>query len=301
MIGFNLKQLEAFAAVVESKSFTAAAEKLYLAQSTVSSHIQSLEEELGIVLLNRESKKTVQLTEEGNRVYKYAKKILSDCAALQDDVDRGYGNELLIGASSLPSQKIVPDLVSAFIRKYKQYCCTIQDGDSEEIHRKILNGQVEVGFVGSSDNRQMLYYEKVAEDHLVLATPNNMHFRELKEKNVYGSELLGEPVIVREAGSATQKIVDNYLSERCDNKKQLHVVSRVSNLDAMRDMIIKGVGVAILSESTVWSQVQSGQMLCFELEEIPVKRNIYLAYRKNAVFSDQAKLFIDFVQEEISK
>ena len=83
----NLKQLEAFCAVVERGSFTAAAEALYLAQSTVSGHILALEKDIGVPLLVRSGKRRITLTEEGRRVYDHAHTILQSCNELSRELE----------------------------------------------------------------------------------------------------------------------------------------------------------------------------------------------------------------------
>lgn len=296
MLPFTLKQLEAFAAVVETQSFSAAAEKLYLTQSTVSSHVRLLEEALGVGLLSRESKRTVKLTPEGARIYNYAKTILEDCGKLSADFDAEGRADILLASSSLPAQRLVPGLVAAFMKAYPGYTCVIRDGDSEEVQQMLLDGEAEIGFTGSSDYRSALRYEKLAEDRLILAAPNTPYYRSLKEQGLYGRDLLNEPVITRETGSATQKLADNYLSS-LPEPVSLKVVARVSSLDTMRDMLLRGAGTAILSEGSVHGQIEAGTLLAFELEPEPVKRNIYLACRKKGLMSRGAAAFLRFVTE----
>lgn len=297
MLPFNLKQLEAFAAVVETESFSAAAEKLYLTQSTVSVHIKLLEEALGVTLLSREAKRPLRLTPDGQRIYGYARTILEDCARLSSDFDREQRTDILIGASSLPSQRLVPELIASFLRTCPGYTCVVTDGDSEQVQRLLLSGEAEIGFVGSSDYRSALHYEKLAEDRLILATPNTPYYREKQAQGLYGRDLLNEPMITRETGSATQKLADNYLSS-LKTPVSLKVVARIGSMDVMRDMIAKGVGAAVLSEGSVWAQLQTGGMLKFELEPVPVVRNIYLAYRKKGLMSKGAAAFIRFTESQ---
>lgn len=301
MIHINLKQLEVFAAVVEQGSFTAAAEHLYLAQSTVSNHIQSLEEELKTVLLRRESKKQVLLTPEGQRVYQHAKEILDKCRALEEDICGDYERELVLGASTLPSQNIIPLLVSGFINVCPDCTCVIKNGDSEQVHQMLLDGAIQIGFVGAADNRQALVYERITEDHLVMVTPNTPYYAALKEAGAYGRDLLDEPMILREQGSSTQKVTDNYLSSIDMEAEKPHVVARVSSLNVLRDMVAKGAGVSILSGATVQTQVAAGELLQFELDKMPVTRQIYMVYRKKAPLSNCAKKFIAFAKETLQK
>ena len=113
----NLKQLEAFCAVVERGSFTAAAEALYLAQSTVSGHILALEKDIGVPLLVRSGKRRITLTEEGRRVYDHAHTILQSCAELSRELEEQTSREVSLAASSIPMQYILPQLISEFHRE----------------------------------------------------------------------------------------------------------------------------------------------------------------------------------------
>ena len=84
MNDFSLKQLEVFVTVAELNSFTLAAERLYLTQSTVSSHIQLMEQALGVSLFVRGTRRQIHLTPEGERIYLSVKKILADCQNLKE-------------------------------------------------------------------------------------------------------------------------------------------------------------------------------------------------------------------------
>ena len=108
----NLKQLEAFCAVVERGSFTAAAEALYLAQSTVSGHILSLEKDIGVPLLVRSGKRRIALTEEGRRVYDHAHTILQSCTELSRELEEQTSREVSLAASSIPIKYIVTQIIS---------------------------------------------------------------------------------------------------------------------------------------------------------------------------------------------
>ena len=209
----NLRQLEIFSAVVDAGSFTAAAEKLYLAQSTVSDNVRALEELLHLKLFHRESKRRLTLTLEGKRVYRYAQDILGRCSALLLDVAVDSALELTLGASTVPAQSLLPGYMARFARENPACRCTLLCGDSAAVQQMLLNGDIHLGFVGSADDRQDLIYEPIAEDRLVLITPNTPRFAALKTQGVLGRELFREPFLFRERGSGTQKVIDNYLSE----------------------------------------------------------------------------------------
>ena len=130
----NLRQLEIFSAVVDAGSFTAAAEKLYLAQSTVSDNVRALEELLHLKLFHRESKRRLTLTLEGKRLYRYAQDILGRCSALLLDVAVDSALELTLGASTVPAQSLLPGYMARFARENPACRCTLLCGDLSLIH-----------------------------------------------------------------------------------------------------------------------------------------------------------------------
>jgi len=294
MLKINLKQLEVLVAVVEQGGFAKAADSLFLAQSTVSSHILALEEEFNVTLFHRESKKNIRLTANGKKVYQHAKAIIAKCVTLEKEMSGAAAKELFIGASTLPSQNIIPDLVSGFIDAYPDCTCVIKNGDSQEIHQMLLEGSIQIGFVGAAKKYQSLKYEPVTEDHLVMITPNTPHYAKLKAEGTYGRDMLNENLIIREQGSGTGKLAENFLNSINVDMKKLHVVARVASLAVIRDMVARGVGVSILSSSSVSEQVAKGELLQFELDRKPVKRRIYMVYKKAVPLSEHVQNFINF-------
>ena len=116
----NLKQLEAFVRVAETKSFSLTAKQLYLTQPTVSAHIASLEKELNTCLLVRNTK-GVALSEEGKELYAYAEQILELERKIKErfGLNRaGGGSVLRVAASTVPAQYLLPDIMAAFRKKY---------------------------------------------------------------------------------------------------------------------------------------------------------------------------------------
>lgn len=296
-MNISLKQLEIFVTIVECGNFTEAGRRLYLAQSTVSSHISALEDALRISLFRRESKRSIELTADGKRVYEYAKDVVTKCAALESATVGAVKRDLLIGSSSAPAKSFLPRQIVRFNREYPACCCIVRGGNSERIQQMVLDGDVQIGFVGSTDNRQSLVYERVAEDRLVLITPNTARFAKLKAQGVLGRDLLEEPMVFRDQGSGTQKMIDNYLSSREVDAKTLQVRQYVSDPEMLRELVALGAGVSIVSALSVEEQVRAGKLLAFELEETPICRHIYMVYRRKGALSELARAFIEQIRK----
>ena len=298
-MNISLKQLEIFVTIAECGNFTEAGRRLYLAQSTVSSHISALETALRVPLFQRESRRNVELTAEGKRIYEYARDVVSKCAALESSIAVETRRELVIGASTAPAKGLLPQQVLQFTKENPACCCVIRGGDSEQIQQMVLDGDVQIGFVGSTDNRQSLTYERVAEDRLVLITPNTPRFQALKARDMLGRDLLNEPLVFRDQGSGTQKMIDNYLSQREVAAARLNVRHYTSDPELLRELVALGAGVSIVSALSVADDVQAGKLLTFDLEETPVFRHIYMVYRKKGTLSELERAFLQQIRRTV--
>lgn len=296
MGNINLKQLEIFAAVVECGSFTEAANQLYMAQSTVSSHIPRPGGDSAGPAVHRGAKKNGALTDDGKRVYQLAKDVLQKCRDLETGMVEEKGSELRLGASTAPGCQLVPSYVAAFYRRRPDCCVSLKHGDSGGIQEMLLEREIQLGFVGSADNRQDLSYECIAKDRLVLIAPCQERYAAMRAEGRLGRELLTEPLLSREYGSGTQEMVDNYLTGAQLPAGGVRVAAYVSNPVTLQKLVAEGMGVAIVSYLTVQERVAAGEVLAFELEERPVERNIYIAWRTRGELSKAAKEFLAFVR-----
>lgn len=296
MLKINLKQLEAFVATAEFSSFTKAADVMYLTQSTVSSHISALENTLGVRLIQRSARQRVTLTKEGELVYREAKDILDRCQTLQDLKNHDRQNQLVIGASSVPGQCLMPELMADFLALYPD-CHYVQlRGDSIRIHQYLAQGKANLGFVGIATNPKEYHYHPVAEDRLVLITANKEPYQTLHRQGTSGLELLNMPMILREENSGTRQEMERYLLRNQISPEDLNIVAQIDNPEAIRSSVSRGLGVSIMSVLAAREYLLSQRLLSFELGDQGAFRKIYLCWRKDALLTPAEQKFLEFVQ-----
>lgn len=296
MLNINLKQLEAFVATAEYSSFTKAAEELFLTQSTVSSHISALEKTLGIRLIQRSARQRVTLTKEGETVYRDAREILERCQSLQDLKKQDDQKQLIIGASSVPGQCLMPEIMADYLAHCPD-CHYVQlRGDSIRIHQYLSQGKARLGFVGVASNPKEYHYHPIAEDRLVLITANKEPYQTLHRQGISGLELLSMPMILREENSGTRQEMERYLMDRNISPDGLNVIAQIDNPEAIRSSVSRGLGVSIMSVLAAREYLMSGRLLSFELGDQGAYRNIYLAWRKDAILNDAEQAFLKFVR-----
>ena len=293
----NLKQLESFALIIESRSFSQAAKKLFLTQPTISSHISLLEKELNTQLLIRTTK-DVHPTEDGKKLYTYAKQILN----LQDTVFQEFNvrseesNLLTLGASSIPEQYILPEVLPKYIRKNK--CeLKIRQGDSSEVIDKIINKEVEVGLVGTEIENSSLIFEPFYKDKLVIITPVNEKYLNMKEEGFHINDLLKEPIIMREEGSGTRKEIREFMKAHNFEINNLNVIATLNSIEAIKKSVQNNMGISIISNLAVDDFVKDNKVLAFEFEEMNMYRNLYIVRNKEMYMSKCALKFIKFIRE----
>ena len=203
----NLKQLEAFVKVAETKSFSEAAKQLFLTQPTISAHVSALEKELNTCFLIRNTR-GVELSESGKELYAYAVQMLEIEKTIKGRFGKEIkpeGNVLRIGASTVPAQYILPNVMSTFHAEYPGEKLKLFETDSEGVIDMILSHHIDIGFTGTVIEKGNCKYLPFYEDELVVLTPSNEKFVEkLCGGQILADWIMDEPVILREEGSGTR-------------------------------------------------------------------------------------------------
>ena len=298
MLNITLKQLEVFVAVADCNSFTLAAESLYMTQSTVSVHIASLESTLGTPVFERINKKRISLTPVGRTIYGYAKEVIRNCSDIELLANQKEPEKLRIGASTVPSQCWLPTVMSEFIGECGNCAFVLRKGDSLQVHEMIRQRTVRVGFVGTALDKINMIYTPVMQDRIVLITPNNRHFKEMKERGACADDLLGEPMIMREPESGTRKEFAEYLSSSGIPFENIDQVAEIDQPAAIIESVSMEVGVSPISEQIAAQAVKEGKVLAFPFKTDLV-RSIYMVTEKEFEASVPEKNFVKFVMKRL--
>lgn len=294
----DFKQLEAFAYVVRLKSFSRAAEQIYLTQPTISNHISTLEKELDTKLLERGSK-MVYPTPSGKILYDYAERMLN----LREDAIcavRRYNKELKgslsICASTVPSQYVLPKVLTDFREEYPNVVFQIARQDSGQVVDTILNRNAVLGFTGTANEDKDIAFEAFTNDRLVIITPNNEKYRAMDNHNFDVNLLRHEPIVLREEGSGTRKEMEHFLQQLNIGMAELNVVAQFDDPDSIKHAVSRGLGISIISKAAVEDYVSFNQLLTFELENVVMDRKLYMVYRKGGTMPFIGEVFMNYVR-----
>ncbi len=295
----NLKQLEAFVRVSERKSFSKAARELFLTQPTISAHISSLEKELDVRLFVRNTKE-VDLSEEGKKLYGYARQIVELEYKIEDLFSGEKGHEqkcITIAASTVPAQYLLPQILARFNEKYPKEQFKISEMDSAQVIEQVLNRTIDVGFTGTVLEKKRCVYIPFYEDELIIITPNNEKFRKLKKENEKTTWIEEEPLIMREEGSGTRKEAEKQLKKSGIDISTLNVVASIENQETIKRSVENGMGVSVISRLAAQKEIEAGELLDFALPLGDRVRNINIVYNKDIRLSGMTERFIRVVRE----
>ena len=294
----NLKQLEAFVRVAETKNFSTAAKMLFLTQPTVSAHISSLERELNTCLLVRNTK-GVALSEAGKELYAYAEQMLELEQKIRERfglTGRQSGSVLRIAASTIPAQYLLPDIMARFRKEYPEEQLKLFETDSSGVVDMILSHKADVGFTGTVLEKVSCTYISFYQDELVILTPAAGKYRARKDADI-ASWILEEPVILREEGSGTRKEALRLLAQTGIDITKLNVAAMMENQETIKRSVGSGMGISILSKLAAREEINSGKLLAFPLGETGGKRNINVVYDAGYPSLPAADRFIKTVKQ----
>ena len=295
----NLKQLEAFVMIANNKSFSLTAQKLYLTQPTVSAYISKLEYELGEKLFYRTTKE-VTLTEAGKKIYIYAKDII-ELAEKIENAFKGSSEEgtrrMVISASSIPGTYLLPGILAEFSRTYPNVEMRVQESDSVCVMNDIREHRADLGFVGTATKDREISFMPFCKDELVLITPNNDRYRELKEKKLNLAWIEQEPWIMREDGSGTYKETLHVFEEMGIHSDQLHILARFNNTGAILLSVAQGSGISIVSRLAAQAAVERGDVLDHPLGANGSYRWISIATSSTTPLTDTSGDMIKLVKK----
>ena len=277
VLPFTLQQLRIFKAIASEKSFTQAAEILFVSQPSISKQIKTLENRLGILLLNRNGNK-ISLTEAGNVFLQYSERILAlceeSCRALNDLKDGERGN-LTVGASQTIGAYLMPRVLSLFAQSYPQINLNIQVDSTRIIANKVVERIIDIAVVGGDipvNLKKNLEIEDFVEDELILIIPKSHPFA--RKKQIIKEDLYHLNFITLNSNSTIHKFIDNILIQNNIQTKQFNVIMELNSIEAIKTAVSLGLGAAFVSSSAIEKEIELKTVEIIAIENIKITRTL---------------------------
>jgi DNA-binding transcriptional LysR family regulator len=295
----DTRQLAAFCAVVERKSFSQAAERLGVTQPAVSLQIRSLEQRLGRQLLDRSGRR-VEPTEAGLRLYASAQRLLaleeSLLEELSEDDEGALTGTLELGASTGPGGTVVPLLLSEFQELHPELRVRLIVSDTQTVVDRVADRELELGIVGAGRRHRGVTFEPFFGDEVVLAVPAGHRFA---GKTVTLEQLRDEPLIVMQEGAGVRQVIEDELRKAGTRLRDLDVRLELGLQESVRSAVLAGHGVTFISRLAVESDLARGLLAIARVRGLDPVREIFLARATGRSETRGARAFLAFARERV--
>lgn len=295
----DTRQLAAFCAVVERKSFSQAAERLGVTQPAVSLQIRSLEQRLGRQLLDRSGRR-VEPTEAGRRLYASAQRLLALEESLFEELTAGdegaITGTLELGASTGPGGTVVPLLLCEFQELHPDVRVRLTVSDTQTLVDRVAERQLELGIVGAGRRHRGVAFEPFFRDEVVLAVPAKHKFA---GKTISLDQLKSEPLIVMQEGAGVRQVLEDELRSAGMRLRDLDVSLELGLQESVRSAVLGGHGIAFISRLAIESDLEAGSVATARVRGLDPVREIYLARAAGRSETRAARAFVTFARERL--
>ncbi len=285
----ELRQLEVFCKVVELKSFSRAAEAVFLTQPTISQHVSALEKYFETKLLDRLGRE-IKPTHAGTLLYDFARQIIALRETACQELNRFLGKQaghVHIGASTIPGEYILPRIIGSFKEKFPGTTITLTISDTRQIVEQLLQGKIELGVVGAQIKHADVTYSPLVEDRVVLVV--GKHHPLWKRNIIQLAELMDVAVIQREDGSGTRISAEKALSAKGIDPRRLQVIAEMGSTESVKQCVLTGIGASFLSERAIKKEQQMGLLRAVPIQGLEIKRSFFIIIHKKRTLSPLGK------------
>ena len=289
----TLRYLKIFLAVADQESITKAAEKLYIAQPSVSIAIKELEAYYGVRLFERFNRR-IQITEEGRRFESYARYIVQ----LFDELERSLKNTdetgiLRVGASTTVGTCYIARYIEMFQQHSPNITVKVRIAPSDVIEQMLLDNNLDLAVTEGFSHSQYIFTQKITEDRLIPICAPNHPFAEMNHP-VSLEEFMKQPLLLREKRSGSRELFENALAlQGCS----VQPIWESDSAEAILQGVHKNLGVSVLPQKLVEQQIAVGYVAPFFVGGLQINHMIHIVYHKNKYMSNAMKSFIEVVKK----
>ncbi|WP_461390020.1 selenium metabolism-associated LysR family transcriptional regulator [Desulfosporosinus fructosivorans] len=294
-IVLDSNQLKIFCMVTRLQSFSKAAKKLHMSQPAVSTHVKNLEEYYQGQLFDR-TPQGVTLTKAGEVFHTYALRLLEVQDEMEQQLETVFkheNNQIVIGASTTIGNVSLPCSIYLFKEQYPEVELCLNIANAEEVLNMVMAEEVDIGVVEGDTESSSLKSLHVTSDELVLIVPP----QHPAEGVITVQDFLKHPLIMREAGSGTRKILATALARHGYSVNQLNVITEMKNTYAIKSAVEAGLGGSVMPLLAVRKEAYTGTLKVLRIIDMDMPLIFNIVYPNNRPLTTKTKLFINFLTD----
>ena len=290
--------LRVFYKLAQLKSFSRVADELYITQSAVSRQIKNLEDKLAVKLCLRE-KEGISLTEEGRILFGYVEKILALYEKATKEIDHfrhSSLNRIIIGSSTTLGEYVLPKIISTFGKRYPEAEIYLRVANTKEILKQLSANAFNLALVEGQFDNPSFIVEKVFEDELSLIVSTQHRWAQTAKINF--GELRTEPLIIREEGSGTRRMMEETLIKSGVDFSDLNIKMELDSTEAVKNAVGENLGVSFVSKSTLIKMPENIKII--PITNMELRFNFNLIYSREKGLTSLTLELIECLKERLS-
>ncbi|MGM0212923.1 LysR family transcriptional regulator [Enterococcus sp. AZ109] len=286
-----LKWLQTFVIAAKYSNYSKTAEKLYLAQPTVSQHIRNLEKSLDSKLFEK-SGRNVELTKVGRLFLPTAQAMLKEFEHGLEEINRfesGFQQKFSCATAPFIASTLMPKFYKHLLSQHPEIDLQLEVVKSMDIETDILMNKVDFGLSRIEPQNKNVAYQKVWEDNIVLVIPNHEDFSNLNFQQLAATHRM----LVNDHPYYIEEIIP-YLRELYPNLTTMNL----TQIDVIKSFLLNAIGYAFLPYSSVLEEITNDKLLLLEIDQLPVSSvsTIYFCYKKsNPAIQAFQQILVDFL------
>ena len=295
----EIKQLRAFKAAAETRSFSLGAARFDVSEQAISAQIGQLEEETGLQFFTGEAHRLI-LTEAGEHLLRRAEKILREhddaLAELAELAGAEHGRLRIGSASAMFATAQLPEILEKLKQKFPNAEIHVNSGTSQKLVERIMRGEINIAFVSLPIENSNIQTDLLFSDEIVaISHPDHLL---AKEKYISAATLAGEQLILGEKGGSTRRLIDDFFAAA--NVKP-NVVMELSRQEAIVKMVENKMGIGIANTESVAAEISENRLIAWLIEGAEIKRELGLARLRGSYSSQVEKEFVRLCKESFEK
>jgi len=290
-------QMNIFLIAAQTLNFSEAARRLHMTQPSVSQHIQSLEQQMGVQLFNR-SGRHLSLTEAGEALFPNAREFVKQSQHIEEMMASLHGEvfgHLQFGCSTTAGKYILPKLLAGFRRLHPNVQITCHVQDSQTTLQMLIEGKVHLVLSHEQVAFKDIEFRKFMDDPILLVVYPNHPWAE--RGVIQTEELLDGEFILREEGSGTREVVAKALPEVGISLDQISKIMVIGNSEAISLAVQEGIGVAFLSHLVVTSPLARGDLKLVRIPKLKLSQEIWIGRNIHQTATQAQAAFWEFIHE----
>ena len=290
----TIRQLQIIDAIVQTHSYSLAAERLYMTQPAISMQMKQLEHNIGVKLFERQGKRIV-LSSAGHDIYPQIQRLIADYDGLIQDIHDAkdlHKGRIKVSATTT-SNHLITQMIAQFAKANKDITVTLKITNRQDLVKQLQNFEPDIVLMGEPPEKLDLLSERLIPNSLVVIADSDHHLA--NKKNIPLTSISKEDLILRESGSGTRGAIEAHFRKRnVVIKSSLELGSN----EAIKHAVSAGLGVGVVSLHSILLELEAKKLVILDVLDFPINRYWHIVKRKGKHLHPAAKEFQDFILKE---